>query len=141
LKLTFAYLKYQKDSNLKFLGIKIAFISCVFTFGCTQNPKDILDEKTMARLVVELQRSEVTVNQLNLAGTDSAKVVYKILENKVFKRFKTDSTAYAKSFNWYAKDKAKLFMIYSKADELLKKERDKLTGGFTNKDHRPESSK
>ncbi len=108
--------------------IKIVFIY-LFTFiSCKQEKRkgEILDTKTMAILISQLQNAEAKVNRMNFNGVDSSRVVFKYLETTILKKYKTDSLSFVKSFDYYAKNKSDLLKIYGLAEKLLTAEKDSL---------------
>lgn len=108
--------------------IKILFIY-LFTFiSCKQEKTkgDILDTKTMAILISQLQYAEAKANRMSFNGIDSSRVAFKYLESKVLKKYKTDSLSFVESFDYYAKNKSDLLKIYELAEKLLTAEKDSL---------------
>ena len=96
-------------------------------FSCKSVPDDIIDKKTMSKLIAELQTTEAKVSRFNLRGVDSSRVAFKYLEKKILKKYKIDSLLYTKSFDYYAKDKSSLFKIYKDAEKIIEKTKDKNT--------------
>lgn len=108
-------------------GIKIVFISLTCFFSCKSSPNGIIDEKTMAVVLAELKTVEAKVSRLNIVGVDSSKVAFKYLESQVYKKHKINAHQYLKSFDYYAKDKKQLLSIYTKAEKIIEKNKNKNT--------------
>jgi hypothetical protein len=109
-------------------GIKIVLICCITFVSCNKSTtkQKLIDENDMARILMELQYTESKINRLNVNGSDSSRIAYKYLENKIFKNYKTDSQNFAESYDFYAQDKKKLYKIYSSAEDLLQAKKDSL---------------
>jgi hypothetical protein len=125
--LIFAHTNFKKIILIK-SGIKIVFIYLFTCVSCKQDKKngEILDAKTMAILISELQFAEAKANRMSLNGMDSSKVAFHFLEKKIFKKYKTDSLSFVKSFDFYAKNKSELLNIYKTAEDLLTAQKDSL---------------
>jgi hypothetical protein len=108
-------------------GIKIVFISLACFFSCKSSPEDVIDKKTMGMVLAELKSAEAKVGRLNLVGTDSSRVAFKYLEDKIYKKYNIDSASYLKSFDFYAKDKKQLFSIYLQAEKIIETNKNKNT--------------
>ena len=101
----------------------------MFTFiSCKQEKRkgNVLDKKTMAILISQLQYAEAKANRMSFNGIDSSKVAFKYLETKILKKYKTDSLNFVESFDYYAKNKSDLLEIYGLAEKLLTAEKDSI---------------
>ena len=94
-------------------------------FSCKSTPDGIIDKKNMALIVADLQLAEAKVSRFNLRGVDSSRIAYSYLEKNIFKKYKIDSAKYVKSFDYYALDKSALLKIYSEAESILEKRKNK----------------
>ena len=75
----------------------------------------------MAVVFAELKTAESMVSRLNLSGVDSSRVAFKYLEKRIYKKYKVDSANYVRSFDYYAKDKNQLLLIYQEAEKITEK--------------------
>jgi hypothetical protein len=100
-------------------GIKIAIILLISLAGCDSKPDNLLSEKEMSTLIVELKLLESKVDHFFLRSTDSTKVAYRYLQNKVFKEHNTDSTAFYESYEYYLNKKKKMLNILNAAGEKI----------------------
>ncbi len=109
-------------------SIKIVFIYLFTCISCKQGDikGEILDSETMSILISELQFAEAKANRMSFNGIDSSKVAFHYLEKQIFKKYKTDSLNFVKSFDFYAKNKNQLLKIYEKAENLLTAQKDSL---------------
>ena len=102
-----------------FIGIKIAIILLISLAGCDSKPDNLLSEKEMSTLIVELKLLESKVDHFFLRSTDSTKVAYRYLQNKVFKEHNTDSTAFYESYEYYLNKKKKMLNILNASGEKI----------------------
>lgn len=100
-------------------GIKIAIILLISLAGCDSKPDNLLSEKEMSTLIVELKLLESKVDHFFLRSTDSTKVAYRYLQNRVFKEHNTDSTAFYESYEYYLNKKKKMLNILNAAGEKI----------------------
>jgi hypothetical protein len=87
-------------------------------------PNDLIPEDRMADVLTEVHMTEVQVSRLGLRSTDSSNIVYKHLENQIFKKFKIDTAAYRKSYIFYSSHPQQMEIIYKRVTEQLKKKQE-----------------
>lgn len=98
-------------------------VSFWLTAACTapedQRPDNLIDEDRMVDILTEVHIAEARVSRLSLRSTDSSNIVYKHLENQIFKKFDVDTAAYRKSYIFYSSHPADMEAIYKKVTEKL----------------------
>jgi tRNA(Ser,Leu) C12 N-acetylase TAN1 len=110
-----------KIQGLKLLIIYLFLVSCGKS---TDNSFKRIDDKTMAKIVADLQLLEARVSRLNFQGVDSSKVVFNHFQDQIFKKYKTDSANYARSYKFYAERPAEFSQIYDEVIKILESKRD-----------------
>lgn len=82
----------------------------------SKTPKGAIDRKTMAKILADIHLVEAKVSRLSLQDYDSTKIAYKELEQQVMKKYKTDTSTYRASYNYYVTNPELMTSIY---DETL----------------------
>lgn len=109
--------------------MKHLYIAFAFLFGtisCRDNngSDDILSEDTMVNILVEIHLTEGFVQSLSIPY-DSSKILYPILERRIFEKYGIPDTVYVKSLEYYLRDAAKMEYLYERAiDSLSVKEKE-----------------
>ena len=65
-------------------------------------PDDILTKEQMVDLMIDIRIAEGMVSTVTM-GVDSAEVIYKALERRIFNEHGIDSASYVKSYTYYLK--------------------------------------
>lgn len=73
----------------------------------------------MTAVIVDLKLLESKVDHFSLRNSDSSKVAFRYLQHEVFKKHKTDSAAYHKSYDYYLSRKKQLVKILEDASKQL----------------------
>ncbi len=118
-RLTVRKFAYYKRLHVRNTGIKIAIILLISLAGCNSKPDNLLSEKEMSALIVELKLIESKVDHFFLRSTDSTKVAYHYLQKKAFEAHKTDSAAFYESYDYYLNKKNKMLKILEMAGEEI----------------------
>ncbi|MGV3559826.1 DUF4296 domain-containing protein [Larkinella arboricola] len=84
-------------------------------------PKNLIPEDQMARILTEIHLAEARVTKLNRMAQDSNTLIYKHLEKKIFRKFQVDTTAYSKSYSYYASNPEQFAAIYKQVTAELEK--------------------
>ncbi len=105
---------------MKILTKKILLIfASILLLGSCENgqnrPSGAIDEETMSRILAEIHFTESKVSRLSFQDNDSSMVVYKVLEEQVLKKYKTDTIRYRASYNYYVTKPEKMIKIYDEA--------------------------
>lgn len=85
-------------------------------------PDNLIPGDRMADILTEVHKAETRVSRLGLRSVDSSNIAYKHLEKQIFKRFKVDTAAYARSYGYYSSHPREMEVIYKQVVEKLKKE-------------------
>ncbi|MFD2571367.1 DUF4296 domain-containing protein [Spirosoma soli] len=86
-----------------------------------QRPDSLIPEERMAAILTEVHLAETRVSRLGLRSADSSNIVYKHLENQIFKKFQVDTASYRKSYIFYSSHPQQMETIYKQVTENLKK--------------------
>ena len=97
--------------------------------ACTRpqddKPDNLIPEERMSAILTEIHLAEARVSRMNLGSSDSSNIVYKRLENQIFKTMKVDTSAYTRSYVYYSSHPREMESIYTKIADNLKKKSDK----------------
>ncbi len=107
------------------------FTVALVVFSCEAEeeiPEGILSEKQMIELLIDIRVAEGKVVNLSLSK-DSATVLYKALEKRVFESYQVDSADYTKSYNYYLLNPRKFLSINNVVLDSLKVRQQILTTG------------
>lgn len=99
------------------LGIILAIIACTDTLTA---PDNVIDEKTMSKILADIHLIEAKSSQLSFQAYDSTKVVYNELERRVMVKYKTDTTRYKASYKFYVTNPESMIRIYDETLKILK---------------------
>ena len=100
------------------------FTGFLFVFSCTEEiekPKNLLSEAEMAQILADVQLAEAKIGKMSFMSIDSSNLAYQKLEAGIFKKYKTDSSAYKKSFRFYALQPEVWASIYADVVKTLEK--------------------
>ena len=84
--------------KLFLLTVILSLFSCGSDDGTI--PEGVLKQEEMVALMIDIRIAEGMVGSVSL-GLDSADVLYKALEKRVFEKHGLDSASYVKSYNYY----------------------------------------
>lgn len=87
----------------------------------TSKPDNLVAPERMAQILAEVHITEARVSRMGLRSSDSSAIVYKRLEQNIYKKYQVDTAAYAKSYTYYSTHPAELEAIYNEVVEKLKK--------------------
>lgn len=102
--------------------MKKLLISLLFLLSCGEpdnKPEGLLSKEQMVNLLTDIHIAEARANRSQLRSYDSIQVYYKALEKDVFKKHKTDSTVYKKSYAYYLEHMKELDDIYAAVVDSL----------------------
>ena len=83
-----------------------------------KKPEGILSKAEMVQIMEELYIMEEKINQLALSR-DSAKQVFKVMEERVFESTAVDDTLFRKSFDYYMEHPREMELIYTALVDTL----------------------
>jgi hypothetical protein len=115
--------KIMIDSIFKYSEITIKFgalaLWAVLFFSCKQEkPSDILSHQEMARAILNVYTTEQKVVTLRLRS-DSSKIVFEKLKNKLFERDSLQDSLFRKSLDYYIDRPKELELIYTAVVDSL----------------------
>jgi hypothetical protein len=105
--------------NVKFISALYFLIilhGCSIT-GSVTGPE--YDEDTMAEILTEIHLAEAKVSKMKFRSPDSSALVFKRLEDQIFKKHEIDTLEYRNSYEYYASDVKMWKRIYMKVNENL----------------------
>lgn len=83
---------------------KLFLLAVVFlAFSCKQDhevPDNLLSKSEMVKLLIDIRIAEGKVNNLNLRS-DSARSLFRIMEDAIFKAHEIDTATYKSSYQYY----------------------------------------
>lgn len=101
-------------------------LSGLFVSACgapdEDRPDNLLDEDRMVDILIDVHLAETRVSRMGLSSSDSANVVYKRLENQLFKKHGVDTTTYQKSYIYYSSHPREMEVIYKRIVAKLQKQ-------------------
>ncbi|AKP50290.1 DUF4296 domain-containing protein [Cyclobacterium amurskyense] len=109
--------------------MKHLYIAFAFLFGtisCHENDgsDNILSEDDMVNILVDIHLTEGFVQSLSIPY-DSTKILYPILERRIFEKHGIPDSVYIKSLEYYLRDATKMEYLYERAiDSLSVKEKE-----------------
>ncbi len=103
-------------------------VSCLFfTCGSKEElPEGLLSESEMIDIMIDIRVAEGKVTHL-LLKPDSAKQVFKILENRIFEEHDVDTVAYKSSYQYYLLHPEKASVIFSATLDSLNVMKERVT--------------
>ncbi len=119
--------KRRKTPNF----ISLFFLSFLlnFNFACQKaefTPDKIISSQTMTSILIEMHLAEAYIIESRFKIEDSARVAFKQMEKEIFKKYNTDSSRYARSYQYYALNIEKLDKIYSAVVDSLSERENQL---------------
>ena len=85
----------------------------------TERPDNLVDEDRMVAILTEVHLNEAKVGKLNLRSSDSSNLVYKRLERQLLKKYDVDTSAYSRSYIYYASHPEAMERLYKRVVEKL----------------------
>ncbi len=114
--------------NQFFDGLWWLLLGGWWLLACTapedKQPDNLIPQSRMATILTQIHLAEARVTRLSLGSTDSSNLVYRRLEQGVFRQFQVDTSAYTKSYIFYSSHPRKMEAIYKEVAANLKKEID-----------------
>ncbi|WP_299454280.1 DUF4296 domain-containing protein [uncultured Microscilla sp.] len=83
-------------------------------------PKDIIPKEKMVNMLVDIHLEESKIDASRYLLRDSAQVAYFKAQVGIFKKYKTDSTHYYKSYDYYFENMNHMKDIYTEVAEKMK---------------------
>lgn len=102
-----------------------------FIISCGDNEKEpewLLPEAKMIDLLIDFRLAEGRVANLNI-NADSAEMVFKVLERKVFNEHQVDSTVYKDSYQYYILHPERATVIFDTVLDSLNIIQKRITAG------------
>lgn len=109
---------------MNYLYIAIALLFGAFSCTSNNDAEGILSEDTMVNILVDIHLTEGFVQSLSIPY-DSSKILYPILERRIFEKHGVQDSVYVKSLEFYLRDAAKMEYLYERTiDSLSVKEKE-----------------
>lgn len=103
-------------------GAREVILFCMILLACESEekiPSDILTPERMVSILSDVHIAEARVTQMKFKSMDSSVVVYDYLQKEIYKKYKTDSTEYKRSYDFYVSNPKMLEEIYSGVERKL----------------------
>lgn len=98
----------------------LAFISTLIScIGEPTPPDNVIDLKTMAKILADIHITEAKVNRLSFQSYDSTRVVYLEYERRILAKYKTDTTRYKESYRFYVQNPELMVKVYDETLNIL----------------------
>lgn len=104
------------------LGIILALISCNDN---AKPPANVIDEKTMSKILADIHLTESKVNRLTFQAYDSTRVAYTELERRIMAKYKVDTNRYRESYKFYVSDPERMVKVYDDVLNILDEKKKK----------------
>ncbi|SKC16661.1 protein of unknown function [Dyadobacter psychrophilus] len=88
--------------------------------GCVtdeKQPEDTMSEEQMATILTDIHLAESRVNRLQLRSLDSSLMIFNQLKSDIWKKYKVDTVAYRKSYDYYMTRPEMMTRIYEKVNK------------------------
>ena len=88
--------------------------------GCVtdeKQPEDTMSEEQMATILTDIHLAESRVNRLQLRSLDSSLMIFNKLKSDIWKKYKVDTVAYRKSYDYYMTRPEMMTRIYEKVNK------------------------
>ncbi|MCF0049770.1 DUF4296 domain-containing protein [Dyadobacter chenwenxiniae] len=99
---------------IRFLLLTLLVTSCVED---EKPPKDTMSEEKMATILTDIHLAESRVNRLQLRSLDSSLMIFNKLKSDIWKKYKVDTVAYRKSYDYYMTRPETMTRIYEKVNK------------------------
>lgn len=87
------------NTKVTILALTWALTACN---GNADRPADLISTETMVQILRDVHLGEQRVSQMGLRSQDSSIVVFQKLERTIYKKHGVDTTAYRRSYLYYA---------------------------------------
>ncbi|RFS16371.1 DUF4296 domain-containing protein [Emticicia sp. C21] len=98
------------------LAIISTLISCI---GDPTPPSDVIDIKTMAKILADIHLTEAKVNRISFQVYDSTRVVYLEYERRIMAKYKVDTARYKTSYQFYVQNPGLMVKVYDETLNIL----------------------
>lgn len=95
------------------LGVVVWAVSCG-----ERTPEGIMSRKEMVKVMEDIYIAEEKINQLALSR-DSAKMVFEVMQKKVFENAAITDSAFRRSFDYYMERPREMELIYTALVDTL----------------------
>ncbi|MCF0043508.1 DUF4296 domain-containing protein [Dyadobacter fanqingshengii] len=99
---------------IRFLLLALLVTSCVED---EKPPKNTMSEEKMATILTDIHLAESRVNRLQLRSLDSSLMIFNKLKSDIWKKYKVDTVAYRKSYDYYMTRPETMTRIYEKVNK------------------------
>ncbi len=104
----------------------IALIVAYILAGCagddgSSKPDDLIPADKMADILTEIHMAESQVGRYALSSSDSTKMLFDRLNDRILKKFEVDTSSYRLSYIYYSSHPDKLEAIYKDVTGTLEK--------------------
>ncbi|WP_082217469.1 DUF4296 domain-containing protein [Dyadobacter psychrophilus] len=99
---------------IRFLIVMLLFTGCVTD---EKQPEDTMSEEQMATILTDIHLAESRVNRLQLRSLDSSLMIFNQLKSDIWKKYKVDTVAYRKSYDYYMTRPEMMTRIYEKVNK------------------------
>jgi hypothetical protein len=99
------------------------FLTIGWTVTACQNepeiPQGTISEEKMVQIQTDIHLLEARISKYAMMSMDSATLVTEHLKQQIFKKYKTDSAAYNRSYQFYSTNPVFMERIYEKVTKTL----------------------
>ncbi|MCY7359596.1 MAG: DUF4296 domain-containing protein [Rudanella sp.] len=104
----------------------VALMLMLMLTGCagddgSSKPDDLIPADRMANILTEIHMAESQVGRYALSSSDSTKLMFDRLYNRILKKFEVDTSSYRLSYIYYSSHPDKLEAIYKEVTGTLGK--------------------
>jgi hypothetical protein len=103
--------------NIKRIFLLLVGLACIVSCA-TKSPEGIMSRPEMVQVMEDIYIAEEKINQLALSR-DSAKIVFEVMQGKVFENAATSDSAFRKSFDYYMERPKEMELIYTALVDTL----------------------
>ena len=103
--------------NFKRMFLLLGGLACIVS--CAEKaPEGIMSRQEMVQVMEDMYIAEEKINQLALSR-DSAKLVFEVMQGKVFENAATTDSLFKKSFDYYMERPKEMELIYTALVDTL----------------------
>jgi hypothetical protein len=103
--------------NIKRIFLLLVGLACIVSCA-KKSPEGIMSRPEMVQVMEDIYIAEEKINQLALSR-DSAKIVFEVMQGKVFENAATSDSAFRKSFDYYMERPKEMELIYTALVDTL----------------------
>jgi hypothetical protein len=111
----------------------ILLIISTLTWSCgeskEQAPPNLIDERKMTQLLIDVHTLESQINHIHVGSTDSSQVMYWAMLPELLKKHKVDTTTFNQSYRYYAKNIEQFKGMYKIVSDTLQAREKSATAG------------